>query len=811
MRLLRLRHLLRLLWRDRAISFGVVAVLALGIGSNTALFSVVNATLLKPLPYPSADRLVLLRLIDPDFRDRYPSFPANAKHIAEWQRACGACESLAAIKGFSTALTGTGDPEQLDGARVTAAFFGLLGIQPLAGRTFRAEDNRPGSERVVIISHGLWLRRFGGHAGVIGSRIRLDGQEHEIVGILPAGAPIPGPEQLGGLVRIPARIDVFRPAAFTAAELASGGDMDYGAIARLKPGIAREAARSELDGIERSISSSEGRRSPRFTLIEPLGDVVRRQARGSLLVLLAATTAVLLIVCVNVVNLLLARQTVRRRDAAIRTALGAGRRHLLQDALAESTLLACAGGAMGLLVAWPILRIILRVAPISLPRLNDIVMDGNVLLFLILTTLVVGAIVGALPAAGTASTEPADALKSGNYTATDGARGQRTRRLLIAGQAALSTALLVATGLLLTSFVKLTAVDKGFATSQILALDVVLPPFAYPSTERLLGFVDSVMERIRALPGVVDVAVTNRLPLHGEAVVNTLALQHDERPAAIKPLANYRYVSPEYFSAIGTPLLRGRTFATNDRGRHVVVLSAAAARVLFGEVDPIGRHVQTGGSLGALSEVIGVAADSRAVDLQRTDVLFAYLPYWLRGPSSASIVVRASADPLSLATAAKEAVWSVDRSVPIPRVQTMEDVVARAVGDRRFELSLMMLFGTSACLLAAMGVFGVVSYSVAKRRREMGIRVALGASPSNIRRHVVGEGLLPVGLGVAVGLAASLGLGPSMASRLFEVRPGDPLVMASAAAVLLTAAVMACLGPAHRAASVADVTTALRG
>jgi putative ABC transport system permease protein len=351
-------------------------------------------------------------------------------------------------------------------------------------------------------------------------------------------------------------------------------------------------------------------------------------------------------------------------------------------------------------------------------------------------------------------------------------------------------------------------VDKGFDTERILTIDVALPSSTFTTAGQQLRFFDEALAR--ALPGVTAAALTSRLPLRGESTVNLLSLPDDPRPAAARPLANYRYVTPDYFGAIGTPLLRGRTFRESDRGRQVVVLSASAAQALWPGQDAVGRTVQTGGYLGALSEVIGVAADSRAVDLTRTNVLFAYLPYWLRGASAASLVVRTTVAPATLAAAARRAIWEVDRQAAIPRVETMADIVGVSVSDRRFQLVLMVAFACAAALLAALGVYGVVSHSVARRGREMGIRAALGARAGDIHRLVIAEGLAPVAAGLIAGLALSMWIGRAISASLFDVRPGDPLVMLGAAAIVAGTAALACAGPARRASGAADVSALLR-
>jgi putative ABC transport system permease protein len=804
-----LRYALRRLWRDRSLTFVALGILALGLGANTALFTVVNAVLLEPLPYPAPDRLVLLRLHDPEYQDRYPSFPVNAAHIDQWRTHCRSCEDLAAIDGTTTTLTGSGEAELLDAASVTPNFFAFLGISPALGRGFTV----PGSaafDAEAIVSHRLWMRVFGGDAGIVGRIVTFDGKTARIVGVLPAGAPVPAARQLGVLVGLPRTIDVFRPHTFAGEELSSPGDLNYGVIARVRPGVTSDAVRAELDALEPAVSAQTRDDGRKRAHVRPLSGEVGAQARGPLVVLLAATIVVLLIVCVNLANLLLARYAGRRRDGAIRAALGASRRTLLVDASIESLLLAAAGGALGVVLSALLTRVIVANAPAGLPLLNAVEMNVRVLLFCGATALAAGLLVGVLPAVRTARVEPADTLKAGSYTSTEGPRGARMRRALVAAQAAMGAALLVATGLLLLSFVRLMRVDKGFDTAGILTVDVALPASAYGTDARRLQFFEQAIARLRALPGVSAAAFTSRLPLRGEATVNLLSYPNDQRPAAARPLANYRYVTPEYFATIGTPLLRGRTFLPSDRGRQVVVLSASAAQALWPNQDPIGRIVTTGGYLGANSEVIGVAADSRAVDLTRTDVLFTYLPYWLRGPSTASLVLRTTVKPASLATSVRRAIWEGDRNVAIPRVEPMDEIVATSVADRRFELSLMVAFGCAAALLAALGVYGVVSYSVARRAREMGIRIALGARPGDIHRLVIAEGVIPVTAGLVAGLAGSILIGRSIASLLFDVRPADPLVMSAAAAIVMVATLIACAAPARRAVRAGAALDALR-
>jgi putative ABC transport system permease protein len=793
------RHALRRLWRDRSVTLVALVVLALGIGANTALFTVVDAVLLKPLPYPAPDRLVALRLTDATFQTSYSTFPVNAAHVRTWADRCGSCEAVAAIDSMTTTLTGSGESELLDGARVTASFFSVLGITPSPGRAFSQSEDRPGGNSVAVISRPLWIRKFGADPSVVGRVVTLDGAPVTIVGVLPARAPIPGPQQLGDLVRLPRAIDVLRPAGFTNDELQSAGDLDYGVIARIRAGTSSDALRAELAASEPEIAKATGDPGHKQAVVEPLQAMIVRNARGPLVLLLAATAAILLIVCVNLANLLLARHAGRARDAAIRSALGAGRSRLIVESLTESVLLAIGGGLVGTVLAIVLARIIEAAAPPALPLLNTLSFDARVLAVLFGSMLAAGMLVGTLPAVRQASVQPGETLKVDSYTSTEGPGGSRTRRLLVAAQAAIGVTLLVATGLLVVSFIRLLHVDKGFDPEGVLTVDVALPPSSYPTAEPQLRFFEDVLTRVRVLPGVTMAATTNRLPLRGEATVNHLSYQHDTRPLEQRPLANYRYVSPDYFAAIGTPILRGRTFRDTDRGRQVVVLSARAAEALWPGQDPIGRIVRTGGYLGADSVVIGVAADTRAVDLTRNDILFTYLPVWLRVSSVETLVVRARVPSSTLTSAVRRAILDAEPAAAIPRVQTMDDAVGAAIADRRFELSLMTAFGVAAAVLAALGVFGVVSYSVARRGREMGIRISLGATTMDIHRLVFEEGMTPVAIGIVAGLTASLAVGRAMASLLFDVRPSDPLVMAAAALTIVIATVVACAAPARRA------------
>ena len=795
------RYAIRRLAADRTLTSTAFLIIAFGIGASTALFSIFNAVLLAPLPYPAASRLVAARLFEPQSPGRYASFPANAAHVDTWQRQCRGCEDLIAIDSMRATISGSSGAEQVDGLEVSANFFSFLGIAPYIGRGFTAADSAPGAAAVVVISHDLWLRRFGGDRGIAGRAVDVNGRPAIVVGVAPARVPLPGPAQLGDLVRLPRQAAIFRPLIFSPDDLRSPGDLDYGVVVRLRDGVTPAAVTAEFDALEPAVAARTGDDGRKRAVIEPLQQIVARQARGPLLMLLAATLALLLIVCLNLANILMARHAGRRRDTAIRVALGARRPELVRQILFESLLLCGGGGLAGLLLVPLLLRAIAAQAPPTLPSLNPFTIDFRVLAFATLASLAAGLLVGALPALRLSGLDPGDMLRAVSYTTTDAARSGGARRVLVALQAAIGTLLLVASGLLLASFVGLQRVDKGFDTAGILTIDVALPPGAYRNSDDEERTLERMRAQLAGLPGVTAAAIASRVPLRGEAVVNLLSYEHDNRPASARPVANYRYVTPEYFRAIGTPLLRGRTFRESDRGRAVVVLSASAARALWPEGNPVGRTVKTGGFLGAPSEVIGIAADSRAVDLARNDVLFAYLPYWLRPQTDASFVVRADVPPGTLTAAARRRILDVERGTAIPRVATMDEIVAEAIVDRRFELTLMLLFGAAAALLASLGVYAIVAAAVARRQREMGIRIALGASAADIHRLVLREGIAPVGAGLAAGLTGSLWLGRVLSGLLFGVHAGDPRVMAAAAALVIAATLAACAGPARRAAA----------
>ncbi len=815
---LSMRERLDSLWHDlryaarglrRAPRFAITAVLtlALGLGATTAVFSLVDHVVLRPLPYAEPGRLVVVREVIDEIRDVYPTLPANASHFLEWRRSCDACEGLSAIVKAPATLTGDGDPQRVGAVRASANLFSLLGVQPALGRGFLEEEDQPGREGVVVLSDAFWRRQFGADPSVVGRTLRLDDRPVEIVGVMPPAFRLPGGDALGALAGIPHEVELFRPLALSEEEATRGGSFDYVVLARLRPGATLAQARPQLDAGVAAVLERTGGDAEMSTIAVPLQEMVVGGAGRPLLLLLVAVGAVLLIICVNLANLSLARDAGRQRESALRVALGAGRGRLTRAALIESMLVATAGGALGLLIAYGGLRLLVALAPATLPRIGEVQLDGRVFGAAALLIVVVGLVVGALPALRVARTDPGEALKSGGRTATGGRAANRRRALFIAAQVACSTVLLVGTGLLLASFVRVMGVDRGFDTERVLALDVALPAARYSEAAPRQQFYDQAVAELSRLPGASGAAVASALPLEGETWVDNIAKEADAGVEGEAPAVNVRFVSPDYFATMGTALRQGRSFTQADRDRPVAVISERAARALWPGGSATGEHVRVGRRRQI--EVVGVAAEVPTSTLEEAGGLIAYLPTWVYHPPQGTLVVRTAGDPAAVAAAARAALQRVDPSVPVAKVRTMEQVVSATVAARRFQLGLLTLFAVMALVTASVGIYGVISQSLASRSGELGVRMALGARPADVHRLVLREGLTPVAAGLAVGIAGALVGGRAIEGLLFEVRPADPVTLTSVVALLAVVAVVACAIPARRATRT-ELTALLR-
>ncbi|HXY10329.1 MAG TPA: ABC transporter permease [Terriglobales bacterium] len=797
-----LRCALRAMRRNPGFSAVAIATLAFGIGANTAIFSVVYGVLIRPLGYGDESRLVAIHEVMPRFSHLAPRIPVNAMHFHEWRKRVSAFESLALIGGIRMNLTGAGEPERLAVARVSPDLFPLLGARTQLGRTFLEEEDQPGRDDVVVLSNAFWKRRFASDPSVLGRKVLLDGHPYEIVGVLSPLFHFPKLSHLYAMTIAEEQPDLWKPFAAKPDELEALGDFNFACIARLRSSVSLSQALSELNAAQAVIASQAPEKIELFAAIVPLQEQITGRSRRGLQLLLCAAGAVLLIGCVNIANLLLGRTTSRKQELAIRSALGASFRRLVQQMLAESLLLAGIGGALGVSVAYVSLRLILAHAPIDLPRLDEIRLDTRVLLFTTAVSCLSGLLCGFLPAWRFAGTRPIAVVKSG-IRSTEGRAAGRLRALLIGVEVGLSTLCLVAGGLLLHSFVNLFEVDKGFAAEQVLTVNLSLPDTRYPDQPDHVRFMRSLVDSVEALPGVVSAGISNMLPLSGEGGNNLVSLEGTTVPLTERPLVDIRGVNPEYFQTMNIPLREGRIFAYSDGERRLAIVSALTAERLWPGQNPLGKRFKVGDPDGPFIEVSGVVGDVRTVSLDRPPSMTVYLPYWQRrtfgGPS---LAVKTAVDPLSMSSSIRSVIHRIDSELPVPRFETMDQVVDESVAQRRFQMNLILLFAAMALVLASLGIYGVVSYSVVLRTNEIGIRMAVGACGRDILKMILRQAMTPVAVGVGAGLVASIVVGRLLASLLFGVAPADISTMASVVMILAGVAASAGFVPARRASRV---------
>ena len=812
-----LRYGMRMLRRNRGFAAVAVAALALGIGANTAIFSVVNGVLLHPLPYRDPDRLMRLSESSPDFATMSVACP----NFVDWRERNRSFSGLASVRWEDYDITGGGQPEHVDGKMVSADFFRVLGIHPVLGRDFDAQADRVGSAPVALLGGGLWSRRFGSNPAVLGSQITLTGRGYTIVGIVPAGFEFEG------------RADVYTLLEQWDDFVARAREMHPGmyVVGRLKPGVTRGQAQSEMTAIAARLAEAYPKSNAKHGVnVTPLESVIVGDCRSTLMVLLGAVAFVLLIACANVANLLLARFTGRQKEIAIRAAIGAGRGRVIRQLLTESVLLALAGGAAGLAIAAWGTRAVLAAAPGGLPRMNEIGVDGPVLAFTLGVSLFTGIVFGLAPALNAAAKDLHETLKEGSRGVSAGHR--RLRSLLVVSEVAAAMVLLAGAGLMLRTVWSLFRLNPGFDPGHVLTFQVSQSPAnATASDERILQTVQQTVDRIQSVPGVKSAGITSMIPLGGNDNEMPFYVNGRPRPASQGDMlwALLYTTDPGYQKTMGIPLLRGRYIGRQDmhRGAHVAVIDEVLARTVFPREDPLGKSIMIGdvsGSLGpeaaAPMEVVGVVGHVSHWGLDRDTGAKVrnqlYLPVsqipeqFLKGMVGSSVfVVRTGGDPLSALAAVRGAVVGTGNDQPVYGARTMSAVVSASIADRRFSMLLLGIFGGLALLLAAVGIYGVISYNVALRTREIGIRMALGAGQSDVLKAVVGQGMLPVLAGLAIGLALAFGLTRLMAGMLFGVRAGDPTTFLGVAGVLAAVAFLATWLPARRAVRVAP-SAALR-
>lgn len=801
-----IRYGLRMLARSPAFTIVAVLALALGIGANSAIFSVVNVVLLQPLPYKNPDALVMIweEATHLGFPLNTPS-PAN---FIDWQNQNTVFESMAAMAQNNFNLTGTGEPERFDGRRVSANLFTLLGVKPHLGRGFLPEEDKPGT-RVAILSYGMWQRRFGGDAAIIGRTINLNSQPFTVVGVMP--------KSFQGIPSYANWNDqLWVPIAFSSEEAAGRGNHFLEVIARLKPGVTRQKAQAEMDTIMARLAQQYPEENMRIGIVvKSLHEQIVGDIKPALIVLLGAVGFVLLIACANVANLLLARAAVRQKEIALRLAVGASRSRLTRQFLTESLLLSLIGGGAGLLLSVAGIQVLKSFIPDTVMQGQTIGIDGKVLVFTALVSLATGIIFGWAPATQASHFNLNDALKEGGRDSGASVRGNRIRSGLVIGEVAISFVLLIGAGLLINSFVHLRNLDPGFRVDHLLTMKMVLPEMKYPDKQRRAPFYDEVLRRVASLPGVQSVAFAGNLPFtyKGDSINISIEGRPDPAPDQ-RPDVVTRVVSPGYFSTMGIPFVQGRDFNEQDKvdSTQMVVITEKTARHFWPNENPIGKRLKPGSSTSQSPwrEVIGIVKDVRQNDFVAEPKLQMYLVYRQTSAFAPNaLVVRTAVDPLSLGSTVQRTIWDVDKDQPVSDLNTMENIVAHAVARQRFSMLLLGIFAGLALVLAAVGIYGVMSYSIAQRTREIGIRMALGAKRIDVLKLAMGQGLRLVVVGVALGLVAAFVLTRVMASLLFGISATDPLTFIAISLVLLAVAMLASYIPSVRAMKV-DPMVALR-
>jgi predicted permease len=802
------RDAFRSLIRDPLYLAVSIATLALTIGATATVFSIVNGVLLKPLPYDQPDALVAVNEIWRQFTDRFPTVPVNERHFEYWRAHATNFESLAMYLSLPANLTGIGDATEITVVHATGSLFDALRTRAALGRTLAASDERPGEPDVVVLADRLWTEKFNRDPSVVGRTIVLDGKPYAVVGVMRPAFRLPRHGQLT------AKVDAFVPVRVDEDHVGWIGEHNFTAIGRLRRGTTSRQANAELDGLQDQIAllASKEAQEP-VTLaadVTGLADTVVGTARRGLLLLLAAIVAVLLIACSNLANLSLTRTLARMRETAIRSALGAGRARLLRRLVIEHLGLATIGGAAGLLLARSAIVAFVRTAPIDLPRTTEVTLDARVIVCTVLVIVVAGLLVAAIPAWQLSTADVHDQLRGG-LTATDTPARLRTRGLLLLLQIAIAVTLLVVTSLLTLSLVRVLRSDLGFQPERTLAVDVVLPLNRYAKPAQRAQVADRLLDEMRAVPGVTAAAWAHMLPLEGQATVNVIAAEGDPRPFTQQPPANYRYVSADYFKTLSIPFRRGGTFGDTDLDQATTpaVVSERTATRIWPNSDPIGRRFRWMRDPSEKpAEVVGVVADTKT-DIDGESPLLVYMPYWYRPRSSTSLVVHTAGDPIAAAGAVRHVLHRVDPEIAIASVRPMEQMVDNALASRRYQTRLFLAFGAMALALAMVGVYGVTSYGVSRRRREMNIRQALGASTLQVFGLVLRQTMAPLAGGIVLGIAAAFATSTIVAGLLYGVSARDLRVISAVAAFVGAVGIGSAVAAARQGLAL-DPASALR-
>jgi predicted permease len=780
-----LRYAIRMMAKRPGFTLIAALTLALGIGANTAIFSAVNAVLLKPLPFPESGQLV-------DLSETFK--PAgwgsvSVPTLEDWKNQNTVFAGISAYAFTSFNLEGGDTPQRIPGINVAANYFDVLGVKPTLGRAFLPGEDVAGRENVVVIGDELWRRNFAADPGIVNRTIPLNGQKYTVVGVMPP--------ELSALYRT---VQMWSPLVFPEKDRLDRGNHKYLVIGRIRSGVTLAQAREQMNAIAQRLEEQyKNGRGIRLTQIEELWVA---GVRSALLMMMVAVGFVLLIACTNVANLLLARATVRRREIGIRIALGAGRQRLVQQFLTEGLLLSIIGGAMGIALAWWSMSALGKIAFPFLPRSQEIGIDARVLLFTFLVSILTSIVFGLIPSLQAGKTDVQETLKEGGNTMSAGSVGGWLRPVLVVVEVAAAVVLLIGAGLMIRSILRIREVEPGLRAQNLLTAKVSLPREKYKDAEAAIRFYQQVLERVSNLPGVESAGLTSHLPIEERGYNGNISVEGKTYPPNEGPLVEFRAVNEDYFEASGIPLLRGRVFskAEHDDTQPVVVINDAMAKQIWPGEDPIGKRIFD----DTKATVIGVVGNVKNYGLLQQPVPEMYAPYtvkdfWPDMRWNMRLLVRSTLDNTSIASAVRREVQSVDPAQPIYAVQAMNLVIENTVRDKSLNTTLLTVFAGVSLLLALIGVYGVMSYTVAQHTREIGIRMALGAQPSTILKLVVGRGLVLVSIGAMIGVLASFGLTRFIENMLFGVTPTDPLTFVAIVALLGLVALLACLVPAQRA------------
>lgn len=819
-----LRYGARMLLKNPFFTATAVATLALGIGANTAIFSVVHTVLFRPLPFENQEQLVMVweTVLSRGNVEGTPSPP----DFREWRARAKTFRQMAAFYDTNFNLSGAGEPERLPGVVVSADLFPMLGVNAALGRTFLPGEEEFGAHRVVVLSHAFWQRRFGADARLVGKSITLNDQPYTVVGVAPPDFKF---EDFAGAG---AEAELWVPMAFAPGDhYNTRGNHFLSVLARLKPGLTVAQAQAEMDVLTGQLAQEHQENAGLGARVVPLREEMVGHYRTALLMLMGAVGFVLLIACANVANLLLARASARRREFAIRSALGASRLRVVRQLLTESLLLGATGGALGLLLAWWGVKLLLRLGPADLPRAAEIGVDGRALAFTLVLSLATGVVFGLLPALHTFNFDLGGALKEGGRAATTGRRMGLLRRALVITEIAMSLVLLAGAGLLAGSFWRLLRVNPGFNPEKLLTVQITLPESRYPqsSPHQSQAFFRQLVERLSGLPGVRSVGATTSLPLASGGWGKMLSIEGRPAPTSMEsvPVVQYRQVTPSYFETLGMHLLKGRLITEQDAGESppVALINEEMARRFFPGEDPLGKRMWMGppenllppGALPSgysfpLLTIVGVVKDVKYLGPSKQPGPEVYIPH-PQGLQETSrnmfVAVRTETDPLSFAAAVRREVAAIDKDQPVADVRTMEQRLAESLSSARFNMLLLGIFAGVALLLAAVGLYGVIAYAVEQRTHEIGVRVALGAQRRDVLVLIVGQGMRMAFGGVVIGLVISLGLTRLISSLLYGVEATNPETFATVSLLLVSVALLACYVPARRATKI-DPIIALR-